>query len=318
MKRAYLAASLVTLLVACADSPTTPSMDGSVADGGLDGAARDGMTLDMARDMGARTCPTGEHLCGTTCTEDLADDPAVGCRLGCGAACLAPPAHSVGICNEDGLCDFMCNEAGWTRDGDHCTCTPTTCEALGAVCGEPDNGCGTPLASCGTCAGGGTCMSGACVCMADSAEPNEVNGTARDIGDFDDSPGVEMTLTSFNIASSSDVDWFRADVDDAGFDGNPIVEVSLSGIPAGSNYDLAAFFACTTGSDGSTCESGSSDNTIGHGCSSNSGGSLGEAVALDTDCEHVGTDDDGILFIRVTAPMWGATCGNYSLHINVH
>lgn len=318
MKRAYLAVGLVSLLVGCSDSPTMGSMDGSV-DASRDGAVRDGMTLDMARDMGVHTCVTDEHLCGTTCVADNDNVPEMGCRLGCGSACLAPPAHSVGICNEDGQCDFMCNETGWTRDGDHCTCAPTTCEALGATCGTPDNGCGTPLASCGTCdsAAGSTCVSGACVCTADAAEPDEVSGIAHNIGAFNDSPGVEMTLTTFNISTGTDVDWFRGSVDDAGLDGNPVVEVSLDGIPAGSNYDLAAYYACDSGSDDSTCDSGSSDNALGHGCSSNSGGSLGEAVAINTECGGT-TDDNGTLFIRVTAPMWGGTCGNYSVHINVH
>jgi Peptidase A4 family len=39
-------------------------------------------------------------------------------------------------------------------------CFPTTCEALGAICGTVNN-CGTPL-DCGTCAGGDTCFISIC------------------------------------------------------------------------------------------------------------------------------------------------------------
>jgi len=38
------------------------------------------------------------------------------------------------------------------------SCTPTTCQALGATCGSPSNGCGGTL-SCGSCAGGTICSS---------------------------------------------------------------------------------------------------------------------------------------------------------------
>jgi hypothetical protein len=41
-------------------------------------------------------------------------------------------------------------------------CVPTTCEALGSVCGSADDGCGGTL-SCGTCEKGLTCCTGQCV-----------------------------------------------------------------------------------------------------------------------------------------------------------
>lgn len=317
--RATYIFTLVCILSACSD--TVPSTgDGSV-DGGLTDAARDGMTLDMARDMG-RTCNTGEHLCGTTCTADHANTPDVGCRLGCSDACLAPPAHAVGSCSEAGACDFVCSgdvsstdNDNWTRDGDHCTCAPVSCTTMGAVCGTPDDGCGMPL-NCGTCGASSMCMAGQCICDADGAEPNETLGTPHAIGDFNDSPGVTMDL-SFNISSATDTDWFSASVSDAGFDGNPIVEVSLDGIPSGSNYDLAAYYACDSHGDSSTCDSGATDNTIGHGCVSASGGSLGEAVVINTECDGTSTDD-GTLFIHVSAPAWVNTCASYALHIDVH
>ncbi len=309
-----LSCALMLTFAACSDTVPDP-VDGAVGDASRD-ASRDAMALDMSRVDMSMACPSGQHRCGTTCMEDQANTPDIGCSQGCGEACLAPPAHADASCSTEGACDLTCTGA-WMRDGDHCSCAPSSCETTGAMCGTPDDGCGTPL-NCGTCSGTATCMSGMCACAADAAEPNNSTGTAHDIGDFNDSPGVTMDV-SFNVSSATDTDWFRADVDDAGLDGNPIIEVTLDGIPAGSNYDLAAFYACTGGAgDTSSCDTGSSDNTIGHGCASASGGSLGEAVTINTDCDHIGTDDDGTLFIRVTPAAWMNTCANYTLHIDVH
>lgn len=47
-----------------------------------------------------------------------------------------------------------CSDAG--------VCVPTTCDALGVVCGEAPDGCGTVL-NCGLCGVGAVCVDNACV-----------------------------------------------------------------------------------------------------------------------------------------------------------
>jgi hypothetical protein len=54
----------------------------------------------------------------------------------------------------------------WVASG---SCAPTTCQSLGAECGEPSDGCGGSL-NCGGCASGQTCASGS-VCVDVSAPP---------------------------------------------------------------------------------------------------------------------------------------------------
>jgi hypothetical protein len=41
-----------------------------------------------------------------------------------------------------------------------CSCTPTTCQALGATCGVVSDGCNGAL-DCGSCPSGQTCQTGA-------------------------------------------------------------------------------------------------------------------------------------------------------------
>jgi hypothetical protein len=203
------------------------------------------------------------------------------------------------------------------RDAGPPPCEPMTCEDLGASCGMPDDGCGDPL-DCGSCGGTSVCASGACECAPDEGEPNGTRFEARSLGSFDDSADPSMTFSEFTVHATGDEDWYVMDIVD-GFDaGNPVVRVELSGIPAGDNYDLAAYFVCTAGTEAVTCGAGMPDNMIGNGCASASSGATSELVRLDTDCSHLGTDDSGTAYVVVTPRTFTMTCEPYTLGIAVN
>ena len=98
--------------------------------------------------------------------------------------------------------------------------------------------------------------------------------------------------------------------------GNPQITVILSGMPAGDDYDLAAYFICGSGGDSGNCTAGTADNMIGRGCVSATMGSGTETVGMGTECS--GTDDGGTLLIHITARTFGGSCGNYTPEIDVH
>lgn len=278
-----------------------------------------GVAVDAARprDAGrdaAVTCAAGTHLCGGGCIPDLADDPAAGCRFGCGEPCPAPE-RATATCARDGRCDFTC-ASPFRRVGDACTCTPSTCEALGFVeCGEPDDGCGTPL-DCGTCAMGGACVAGRCGCPPDAHEENDSASTATRIaGDLNDADDPDTSVSDFNLHSARDEDWIRWHVVD-GFDlgGNPIITVSLADAPIGADYDLAAYYECDSGGDATTCDLGTADASVGPGCRSATVGSSVERVTLSTECS--GIDEHGTLYVRVRSTIF-AGCGGYRVLVSV-
>lgn len=327
--------SLATLLalgagaLGCAQGAVVVGDSGSgvVNDGGAvrDATTHDAPSSDAAmstrdgggttpRDGGAPSCPSGQHACGAGCVADLANDPANGCRLGCGEPCDAPDAGAAS-CDTAGRCTWTC-EPPFRREGDLCVCTPTTCSALSYECGAPDDGCGTPL-NCGSCMVGAACTTGRCACMPDGFEPNDTRATATPrarLSDADDPPDVVLNA---NIDDARDEDWFAFPITD-GFDsGNPRITVTLSDIPVGSDYTLSAYYVCDSGTDASTCAAGSSDNFLGRGCTGNVAGSGPETVEIETDCEHVSIDDDGQLFVRIRAATWMNTCSNYRVVVRV-
>lgn len=279
------------------------------------GVRADGGTVrDGGRDA-AVVCSTGSHRCGGGCIPDLSNDPAMGCRLGCGEACVAP-ARGVASCTSDGACDFACTSP-FRRVGDACTCLPATCEELGFVeCGAPDDGCGTTL-DCGSCPMGGTCVAGRCGCAPDLHEPNDTQSTFTVIsGDLDDSMDPDTMVADFGLHSMDDEDWIRWHVVD-GFDlgGNPIITVTLEGVPIGADYDLAAFFRCDSGGDATACDVGTPDFRVGRGCASaTAGAGAVETVTLSTECS--GLDEHGGLYVLVTARTF-TTCGTYRVQVSV-
>lgn len=273
-------------------------------------------TLDAGRrDSGGGACASGQHRCGGGCIDDLPNEPENGCRYGCGEPCPTPPDGEA-ACDDSGTCTFACPPP-FHRVGTECVCTPRTCTELGFMCGAPDDGCGSPL-DCGSCTGGGVCMTGRCSCPPDAREPNdsrlEVNGQPV-LATMNDADDTDLTFESFNIHAAGDVDWYRFDVDDGSDGGAPVLSVWLDDIPAGSNYDLSAFWTCDDGTPGEGCNAGMPDHEIGFGCSSNSSGTTSEFVEIDSWCGHTFGGDPGTLYVRVTARSFGGSCAPYTLRV---
>lgn len=189
-------------------------------------------------------------------------------------------------------------------------CTPASCESAGAMCGMIDDGCGGVM-PCGTCAGG-ACVDNACRCVPDEAEPNDVREAPRLLGMLADRPDSSLATSAHSIAGPDDQDWFSVDVTDAFDTGNPQIRVALTGIPAGSDYDLTIFYVC--GGNASVCTAGE-PFTLMDGCISRATGSADEIAALSAECS--GTDDSGVLLIHVGPVTFGGSCAPYTLEVNV-
>jgi hypothetical protein len=259
-------------------------------------------------------CGRGYHDCGGECVRDELNTPERGCRNTCGDPC-PEPEHGSAYCTEDGECGVICEGAYVPRDGE-CVCKPRTCDELNA-CGTVSDGCGGTL-ECGGCSGGRTCQDNSCGCPeegSDDSEPNEHFETPHYIGSIDDMGDEEMTFTNFGMSSEDDVDWFKVTAND-GFDfGNQEIAVHLRSIPEGHNYAIGAWFQCDDGDNETDCDRGTPDNTHGHGCTRDRSGNQNENVQLKVNCDDT-IDDDGKLWIRVTATEWPSeTCHNYTLWV---
>lgn len=304
-------AAMVDAIVFREDVGTTRP-DGSI---GLEDAStpRDGG--GGRRDAAGPTCPPGEHACGAGCVRDLPNEPANGCRLGCGEPCPTPPM-GMAACDMAGTCTWTCVPP-FRRMGDACVCTPRTCAEVGYECGAPDDGCGGAL-DCGSCMAGAACMSGRCACTPDEHEPNDSNTmpTRRPgLNDADDPPDVLLTA---NLHSMRDEDWFAFPITDGTDFGNPRITVTLRNIPVGSDYELSAYYVCGDRTDNSTCARGVPDNEVGRGCAGGVTGSGPEEVEIETDCSRgLNSDDSGTLLVRVRAATWMGTCGPYEVVVRV-
>jgi hypothetical protein len=319
MQRLTFLASLYVLFAACAEGGGgeagdggPPRTDGSPpADAGQVDAGR----LDGGRrDAGSTSCPAGQHACGGGCVDDLPNDPANGCRLGCGEPCPTP-SHGTASCTAGGTCDFTCT-APFRRVEDRCECAPRTCADVGAMCGAPDDGCGRAL-DCGTCPGGRACVEGRCACAPDGREPNDNHTIATMYpGALDDSRDPpDVVYDDMTIHQATDVDWIRFEVVDGTDFGNPQITVTLDRVPSGATFELSAFYVCAAGRDATTCSSGIADAEVGSGCRTSGTGTM--TITLATDCEHFSTDDSGALLVRVRATTWSASCDAYRLTVRV-
>lgn len=197
------------------------------------------------------------------------------------------------------------------------SCTARTCEEAGATCGTIEDGCGLVL-DCGFCGGTEECVASSCACLADDAEPNNTDATAKYLGALTDSPDSSATYRNYMIASSTDEDWFRINVADDWDTGNPNITVSLTSIPGGHDYDLLGWFRCDTGADESVCANGSPDTGSAYAgrCVSESRGSVGEQVRIETECGGT-IDETGKLYVRVKARTWLRMCLPYVLTVSV-
>ena len=293
------------LLCACAGNNGTGDSSTDSRDGGQDerdaGRRRDG--------GGSTACPVGQHRCGGGCIDDLENLPENGCRFGCGEPCPTP-AGGEAACDEAGACTIACPPP-FHLQGTECVCTPRTCAAIGYTCGAPDDGCGAPL-DCGACDGDGVCTDGTCRCPEDAREPNDSTLGAVTIGGtLTDSPDSSASFTAFTLHDADDEDWFKIAIDDTGAGGNPVITVGLGGIPAGSDYDLSAWYICSGGTDASNC-------TVGSPCTGAASGITSESIVINTECEHFSTEEDGTLWIRVTSARWGGSCAPYTLNVSVN
>lgn len=264
------------------------------------------------RDAGTISCGAGQHACGTGCVDDLANEPANGCRLGCGEPCT-PPSGGVSSCAESGTCDFTCNPP-FTRVGATCACTPRTCAEADVTCGAPDDGCGHPL-DCGSC-GGNECVEGRCACDPDGEEPNESGATPALLDALSDAPDSSGVYEELNLHSAEDVDWVYFEIDDDFDLKNPDITVTLDGVPAGSTYELSAFYSCTNESGGTTCLGGTPTSDPGPGCTATASGAAGE-VRLATRCGGLTDDASGSVFVRIRSTTWGGLCNPYRLRVDV-
>ncbi len=262
-------------------------------------------------DAGRISCGPGQHACGAGCVDDLPNEPAHGCRLGCGEPC-AVPTGGVGTCTTSGTCDFTC-EPPFSRVADTCTCVPRTCAEANATCGAPDDGCGRPL-NCGSC-GGNACVEGRCACDPDAEEPNDDGLTPPRLDELTDAPDSSGVYDDMNLHSAEDIDWVYFGISDSFDLGNPDITVTLDQIPAGSTYELSAFYRCSNNMSGTTCTGGTAINDPGPGCST-AVSSTGQ-LRLATRCGGVTTDSDGSLFVRVRSTTWSGLCNPYRLRVDV-
>lgn len=311
MRPWLLSMSLLVLLSACdeAESPDAgSSMDAGAspdasADGGGGADANTdpdaapppvdaGMDADVVVDAGP-SCGGAQHVCDGVCTSPMLNEPANGCRLGCGDPC---PGAADAICNADGTCGLL-------------SCTAMTCDELLVECGTTDDGCGTRI-GCGACGGTLRCESGACICDGDPLEANDTSATGTTLTPLTDNPDSMVSVATATIHRSDDVDWFRATVANVCCGGDPVVDVSLTGLPAGEDYDLGVWYQCPDG-DTPTCTSGTADSTVA------SGGCVSASVGPDTVSFATNCDSDGVLFVRVQPYDWGGSCASYRIDVNV-
>lgn len=169
------------------------------------------------------------------------------------------------------------------------TCVPLPCTALGPGL-HADDGCGATI----------DCGETPCT---DAKEGNDTLQTASDIGDMTDNPDSSRLYADLTL-DDGDEDWFRANVADTGFGGNPLITVTTS-----ADLEVLVVFSCTSKPDSSTCTTGTPDTTNGAGC-------LGtKTVVLSTSCS--GTTESGTAYVRVRKKASTNACLLYTLDIGV-
>lgn len=172
-------------------------------------------------------------------------------------------------------------------------CTPKTCQDLGKTSGTTDDGCGKTID---------------CACT-DAKESNNTKETAPDIGAMTDSPNSSRIIPDLT-QGDGDEDWFQFKVTDAGFGGNPLIEVSTTIV----SFEVSVFYVCDSQPDSSTCKvaTDTADNTVGKGCRGTG------KVALATSCGGVtNIDDSGRAYVRVKKPASDTQCTTYALTVKV-
>lgn len=300
----FIAVASMLLIGGCASGGTDPDDDAGASHGGRDaattydaGVRRDAGHIQLpgfdgggtTRDAGAPSGCAGASD-GTSCDAD-ADGCTVGdrcmsgeCVAGAREDCGGSSACGTATCVSTSASTFRCDTSGTggsCDDGDACT--------TGDAC------------SGGTCAG---------TPRIDGSEPNDARASARSLGTVSDSDDYPHASTTASLYPDGDEDWFRFhDSDDWGA---IYPRIDLSNVPAGSDYDLCAYYQCDSSSPSVGCESGTSSTFEGlPGCCSAAGGSASESVRLNPDCS--GVDDSGTVYVRVYRYGGSATCADYTL-----
>ncbi len=167
---------------------------GEIADSGRDATLPVDSGKDAKADKGTKTdtftCPTGTtgpgcsecaanyHLCGSTCTANVANNPSVGCALSCGGGACSAPVGEVASCTDAGTCSASCAPGTILCSDGSCAacCTssdcPTNVICSGGTCSECVDGYGTcstlcdtnmtTNSNCGSC--GNTCTVNVVLC----------------------------------------------------------------------------------------------------------------------------------------------------------
>jgi len=188
-------------------------------------------------------------------------------------------------------------------------CTADRCDSAGS-CAYTNIPAGSPCDDMDACTDPGTCDgSGLCVITAggDMYEPNETRAGATGLGrisDGDDWPSGSFDATLYPMG---DVDFYSFHVSDD-FLGLLYPRVEFAAVPAGSSYELCAYYACDSGSATVGCRAGSSASTFDglQGC-------CGSPAELDPDCSGT-TDEHGTVVVRVQPTAGGAaSCEPYTI-----
>lgn len=283
----------VLLVFGCSDGPgdmdagddsDAGGMDAGEMDAGADDAGADdagGPTDAGASDAGGG-CPMGQHMCPGGCVDDNPNDPAMGCRLGCGDPCMAPTGGTA-ACGTDGMCVGECTPPG-ILEGDRC--------------------CGGAL----ECSAGVNFL---LACPMPSEEPNDDNLTARLVGTYDDEAASAEGIGNLALPMG-DVDFFRFNVTDSCCSLNTRVEVGVEASVADA-VELAAWVTCDAGTDSHTCD-GTSDTTNGFGCRTIATGSPLATGRLEFNLDCSGTTDEGAsVLVRVQPTASATMCLDYEL-----
>lgn len=283
-----VASSVIALFaVACAEAPTDENAPGPTS-----------ATPDCSQTPYATGCQTtkadGEKNKPVTPDDDAEEAAAHAC---------APKT-----CEDfDGACGSHDDGCGGTFSCGECapkdpTCKKKTCDDLEAACGTHDDGCGGTV-SCGTCATS---------CATDAKEPNDDMGKAVDLGKFSDSE--DKTVEVKNLASSDgDEDWFKLDVADEGFTGNPRIEVTSTD----AKLEVSIFHQCKSLPNYSYCDgagkqekNGATNDESGLGCTN-----MGK-TKVKTDCK--GINESGTAYIRIRKTVSDMSCHSYDLKVYVY
>ena len=252
---------------------------GGHADGGMesDGGTPSGCAASVDGtpcDADGDGCTVGDRCMAGSCVPGAREE--CGGALACGSE----------VCVSTGPSSFRCevsSGSGSCDDGDACT--------SGDTCGADGTCAGTP--------------------MTDSREPNDSRAAARNLGSISDGDSYPYATFTANLYPAGDEDWYRYFVSDDLF-ALIYPRVGLSNVPAGSDYDLCAYFQCPSGSTTASCETGTSSTFEGlPGCCSRAAGSASESVRLNPDCS--GSDDSGTVFVRVWRHSGTPTCASYTL-----